>query len=529
MRKLAINTNTPLTGSLNKLKRELIFKKFLNHSFSERICPLSLYKYLSNRPEKFYCKDSFSKQYFFINNPSIKEQINNLISSNKLILDRALKLLNNINKKSWHDIKYPSDETFFFRHCENNLNPNYLLLVEGVLGNLVFINAIVSRIGRGKSGDGLNIFNRFEEIKRTELAFISDSYCNTTRNSIAHGSVKYSHRYIEFEDTTTTIKNPHSEYIERFDTLLDVCNGLALAYKIYFFENISTVEIPKQVLLEELYIQTEAPWWHIQGCIESEAIKNRSQLNIFIEPRTRDLNKVRLSSMITAILAENYASGYDRYFLSFSSSIGYQGFAAFDGLALLNKRENKVDKWSEYTGVLEDNLIFWATFIKFPNLFYRIHTYYLSLALYIKTQKLQHIIDQGIEIHSRNSNIHKNGWRVVLHSDVVFESENQITVNDIKNKSSKIISIALKEARRNQPWYSIVKYLPLGYTRILVFERDFRCRALSGSGLRKELIGTVQLQRITRIKSPDIAGSTTENVGGIRYAWNRAWLQEKHF
>lgn len=162
---------------------------------------------------------------------------------------------------------------------------------------------------------GLDIFNRFEEIKRTPLAFLAEEYCNTTRDSIAHGSVQYLHRDIEFRDKKKTITNTHSEYLKRFHTVLDICNGLALAYKIFFFKKFTNVKIPKQVLSEELYAQTEAPWWQIEGCLESEVGENNSQLVIFIKPETRDYGKVRLSAILTAALAERYAPDYKRSLL----------------------------------------------------------------------------------------------------------------------------------------------------------------------------------------------------------------------
>jgi hypothetical protein len=162
---------------------------------------------------------------------------------------------------------------------------------------------------------GLDIFNRFEEIKRTPLAFLAEEYCNTTRDSIAHGSVQYLHRDIEFRDKKKTITNTHSEYLKRFNAVLDICNGLALDYKIFFFKRFTNVKIPKQVLLEELYAQTEAPWWQIEGCLESEVGENNSQLVIFIKPETRDYGKVRLSAILTAALAERYAPDYKRSLL----------------------------------------------------------------------------------------------------------------------------------------------------------------------------------------------------------------------
>jgi hypothetical protein len=68
-------------------------------------------------------------------------------------------------------------------------------------------------------------------------------------------------------------------------------------------------------------------------------------------------------------------------------------------------------------------------------------------------------------------------------------------------------------------------YLPIGYAYVSVFKRDYRRRRLSGYGLGEDLVCTLRLQRIRRIQSPDIMGSTAETMGNWRIAWNKAWLE----
>ncbi len=526
MNNLAIEIRNPLTDSVNKIKKESIINFFFDNALPIKKCPLSLDKYLRSRPEKFYCTDSFSQQSLFLNAKCNKQEVISFINSNFSQLDSALKILGEINRKPWNDSNIPTDEYDFFRFCEQELNPSYLLLLEGVFGVLIHVNSVISRINREKSTDGLDIYNRVEELKKTDLIFVLKPYCNTTRNSIAHGSVKYFHRYIKFQDKNTTIQKNFSEYISQFDNFLDICNGLALAYKIYFFNNLLTLKIPKQVLLEELYAQTEAPWWSIDGCLDSNTGENDSQLVIFITPKTRGFDKVQMSSIWTAVLAESYAPGYDRYFLFLRSPLAYQGFAAFDGKALLERRENKVENWEGYAGVLEGNLIFWIPFIKIPKVFYKIQTYILSFKMSFSLKELLSIKKSGRQIIARNAEIHRNGWRVVLNANVVIESEQGVNLIEVKNNGRKIIYTALSLARGKIPWYKVVKYLPLGYARVLLFNKDYRCRELKSFGLRKNLIGTLQKQRIMGIKSPDIFGSTIEHVGSIKYAWNKAWLDE---
>jgi len=52
-------------------------------------------------------------------------------------------------------------------------------------------------------------------------------------------------------------------------------------------------------------------------------------------------------------------------------------------------------------------------------------------------------------------------------------------------------------------------------------------RKLESYGLGPDLIGTVQIQKIKRIKAPDIIGSSIEQIGKFRFAWNKAWRELK--
>ena len=68
-------------------------------------------------------------------------------------------------------------------------------------------------------------------------------------------------------------------------------------------------------------------------------------------------------------------------------------------------------------------------------------------------------------------------------------------------------------------------YLPLAFLQVNIYRRDYRCRRFGEIGLGKDLMCTLRFQRMRRIKSPDIIGSTVRVIGKWRIAWNRAWLQ----
>ena len=108
----------------------------------------------------------------------------------------------------------------------------------------------------------------------------------------------------------------------------------------------------------------------------------------------------------------------------------------------------------------------------------------------------------------------------MLNASVIVEGlEDGAAVDVIHRHRHRIVRSAIKQARKERR-LSIAAYLPLGFARVAVFKRDYRRRRLSGFGLGKDLVCTVQFQRIRRIKSPDILGSTVEIIGKWRIAWN---------
>lgn len=112
-----------------------------------------------------------------------------------------------------------------------------------------------------------------------------------------------------------------------------------------------------------------------------------------------------------------------------------------------------------------------------------------------------------------------------MKADIVIESVGkEINEKIVRENSRSIIRLAKRHARRQLSCLNIARYLPLGFVQINVFCADHRARRLAGFGLGKDLVGTIRLQRIRRIRSPDIFGSTIEIYGGLRFAWNRSWL-----
>ena len=124
----------------------------------------------------------------------------------------------------------------------------------------------------------------------------------------------------------------------------------------------------------------------------------------------------------------------------------------------------------------------------------------------------------------RNAVLHRNSWGAVLLGDVVIDGlDGQEIVGAIRKNCRLIVKIGKRHACR-RGGLNAAHLLPIGYAQVAVFKRDYRQRRLSGFGLADDLVCTVRLQRIRRIKAPDILGSTIETNGKWRIAWNKAWL-----
>ena len=441
-------------------------------------------------------------------------------------LNKALLFLAETNRYAWHDSSEEIDDYETIRFIDQQINPAYLRLIEAVFYPLTHLPALFSRIDRGKGTDGLDIFNTVEEIKKTDFWDLADLYRNTVRNGIAHGGITYVEKQIRYQDKANEEVLTDRGILRLVDDLVDACNGMALALKLFIFSHFNDgYTIPKQMLLEQLQAETDTPWWHIIGCMPSR-FASRNQLIIYARPNSRDYLKVAYSTFLSGILAERFAPGYDRYFFSFRSPKALPGWAAFDGKRLREIRNKGSKTLTDYQGALENNLIFYTPKIRLPRVFGKLDTLshvfrlQIPLALADMRERMGHP-----NVRARMSSLHRAGWGAVLKGSVyIVPTQGVISQELLRNNCRRIISTSLSGARRDCPLTSIVRYLPLRYARIAVFAKNYRRRRLLDFGLGTDLVATIQIQLLSKIRSPDIYGSQVEIRGRYRIAWNSKWL-----
>jgi len=522
----------PMLQESHARQRAALIKRFPELSLCSHKYFLSLEKYFNGIPQKFYAEAVYVEYLAWMKDRdrNARSQLQAYLSEHSAEIDRSLLHLEEINRYTWHDSLQKQDDGYeIVRFIDQRVHPTYLRLVEAVFCPFLRMVAHFSRVDRGKGTEGLDVWSIIQEIQGRCFDEALRPYRHIVRNGIGHGGVAYLERAIRYRDkkgTEETLRT--SEVLRICDDLLDVCNALALGLSIFLLaRQVEKYELPKQLLIEELSAETRSPWWEIVGCVPTQ-FSGGTQLIVYARPQTSDYRKVQMSTFHSGVLAEQFAPGFDRYFFSIRAKRSWPGWAAFDGKKLQKCREGRHPTLADYEDVIENKLIFYVPWFRVPIIISYFETLLIAFKIHFP-QALSDVRERfGIaDINVRNTDIHRNSWGCVLNADVYISTSAEAVDQDTIRKSCRhIVSEALSRARQPISRLNAIRYLPLGFARIAVFRKNYRKRRLSNFGLGKNLICTVQVQRISRIQSPDILGSTIEKHGKYRIAWNRAWIDD---
>jgi len=527
----------PITKVLHQNWYEKIDEKFPELLFSDSNI-LSFVDYINNSPQKFYSSEAYQFYLAFLTNlkMSNSELLKQFIDENQNSINRAITSLNEINQKPIHDIFLPEGDLQLYQFIDKEIHYNYLRLLEGAY--FVFISLIAkhSRTKRAKKLDGLDLFNCVQEIEKS-ATFIAEAYNNTVRNGIAHGSVIFQDNNLIYTDKKgNSEKFSKRNTVKKFDYLVDICNGLTLAFQAFIFTNLeffdkNSISIPQSILLKELKFQSDGPAWEVIATSDSITIDNRSQLMIYIENFFRDYNKVQFNCFRTAYLATKFTNNYDRIFLHLDSkysSFGRSGWAAFDGAKM---KENILNNspLESYAGIMENNGVMFLPKIKLPRILYKLGSFMMSMKVilpmtlkaYFENVSPNPFLIRETRIHSRGKFAVVSDPSVVVKEKYAFELQTLIRTN-----FKIIIRRVKKHSRKECSRFSILRYLPIKYIRVFVYQEDNRVRALRNSGLVPELICTIEVNTTKKIKTIDIIGGSPEQHGKYRIVWNQNWKNE---
>ncbi len=234
---------------------------------------LALRSYLDNCPQKFFDKTAYQIYFEWLRDRDIKEPNNlrNYLLQIELDINTAFVNLREINSENWHDrIVMSGDEYDVIRVIDRHIHPTYLRLIEAILTPLVRLIAYFSRLDRGKRTEGLDTWSVMQELQGTPIEYLTTFYRDIIRNGIAHGGTAYGQLEIRYHDKKgNEDRLDYWSAIRLFDDLLDTCNGIAAALKVFFLiSRDRNYNLPRELLFEELQEETCTPWWTIEGCIE---------------------------------------------------------------------------------------------------------------------------------------------------------------------------------------------------------------------------------------------------------------------
>ena len=523
----------PTTKTINEFWNEKIIETFPELAMSTNAKFLSLKEYISERPQKFYNRQVYKDYLTFLNDfkKTNPKNLANIFRQLEHELSIAIKSLNDINSEDIHDIFVPDNNIEIIRFIENQIHFNYLKLIEAVYHKFILFIAQHSRLQREKPIEGLDVFNCAEEVKITQFDYTTFCYHNTIRNGIAHGG-------ITFKESDTIYKGKKGQshkiqtkkIIRMFDDLLDICNGFALAFKVFtllnpdFIKNKSLV-LPMQFLIQELKAQANAPKWKVIDCLENITIDGRKQLNIFTENSLLHIDEVNYYAFRTAVIADHFASGFDRYFFSLKSKYSLNGWAGYDGKILRRERQKRRDNLDFYKGVLEENMLFFIPKIKIPKSIRKLINIWTIFKYNFPTE--YHKLTNNRfkrKYEFRESIAHMRGLSIIINdtSIFIFPEYNEYIIDLIRNNYKKIVRYAIRKSKKEiNP--KIARTLRTDFIRVTIYDTDIRKRQLRGSGLIDSLVCSITLNRSKITKDIDLIGGHLELKGKYRIVWNMKW------
>jgi len=527
-------TQNPFLKKDHAVLRELLLKQIPHLSNCPVDAYLSLAKYFRKKPWTFFCQDSYKAFFAWLEaqDSNGRGRLQIYIKDNVGYLNSALRHLDEVDRYSWHDVAFPKDDMDVVRFLDQSVHPSYIRLCEAVWNPLLRTAAHFSRLNRGKGVEGLDAFNVADELKDGPLAITVCHFRPTIRNAIAHGDTEFRDLDIWYRDKRGNQESlTGREMIRLCDDLLDTCNGIALGLAAFLLSRQAYgYLLPQQLLFEELRAQTACSWWNVDACIPAVRL-DHTQLTIYVWADTYDRTKAEYSAFQTGILAGLLAPGYDRYFLSIRSTKARIALAAFKGKEIEKLRMLPNCCIEDCGNIIDDGLFGYEPRIRLPRILQILNTFLISFRVHWPhfLADMQKRLGRP-RIVIRETKVHRNGWRCVVNGQILvqFPGGEEEGKDIIRRFKRRIIKRAFKVAKMARPRWSILRYLPLGYARIAIFGKDYRRRRLSGFGLGSDLICTVQMKRIGRIKAPDISGSSVEEHGRYRIAWNRAWLEEQN-
>lgn len=257
MHTLQVQLKNPLTKERDARDRARLIALFpeLESQIEPRF--LALRRYLDCRPERFFDKTTYQSYLDWLKeqDKSNGNRLRNYLSDKDAEINRALLFLREINAENWHDNSLQTGNEYdLIRFIDKRIHPAYLRLVEAVFTPLARPVAYYSRLDAGKGTDGLDVWQVIQELAGGARDIFVRPYKHIIRNGISHGGITYLQNKIRYRDNRGNEETFSTTYVVRLcDDLLDICNALAAALKVFLIvARAHEYSHPRELLIEEL-------------------------------------------------------------------------------------------------------------------------------------------------------------------------------------------------------------------------------------------------------------------------------------
>lgn len=448
-------------------------------------------------------------------------------------IEIALRSLDEINRTDFHDRDWWAVEDLArIRDIRELIHPAYLQLCEGVLKTLLRPIAVLQR---RKGGSNSERFTPEERIEAARSAGINtfDAFDSLLRNAIAHGGVKFAKDSIEYRNVGSKGVKVRTmtpfETLQVFEDLLDVCNGLAVAYrllvlldrKLLFSESAS---IPPALVFPEVQRQLNTIGWHVRDYLEFEFESGERDLNLFVRSSYFDDHKTRLAVIRAAMFASRFMPSFDRCYVVLDRRGRVGGWGLFDTAKVRELLDRGIVDAALYLVAVPEGgfIVFpWSRYIRVGGPFRVIgsivevfRTSWPVLRAKVQHPEVRHV-----------RTVSKRTYSCVTATAVLHIDDLQAAARFVATHIRSLLRDAVRAGWRQPETAKWLRWLPVGFVQLDIHRTDRRRRQLVSSGLGPNLLCRIVRKTRGQIPILGLYGSVPQDFGSVKVFWNRAAIE----
>lgn len=449
-------------------------------------------------------------------------------------IEIAFRSLDEINRAPFHDRDWwivPDLDQI--RDIRELIHPAYLQLCEGVLKTLLHPIAVFQRRKGGSNSETFKADERIDAAKNAGLGAFG-SFDSVVRNAIAHGRVKFAkdsirYRNIGMSEDEALRKTP-SETLRLFEDLLDLCNGLAVAYRLFVLLDkkllfSESAQVPPALVFPEVQHQLNTVGWQVRDYLEYEYGNVERDLNLFVTSSYFDDHKTRLSVIRAATFASRFMPSFDRCYVRLERRGRNGGWGLFDTTKIRDLLRRGITDGPSYLTAAPDGgfIVFaWSRYFRvfgplrlIGSITDVLRTSWPALRGQTQRPEVRHV-----------RTVSKRTYACVTATTVLHIDDLQTAMNFVANNVRSLLREAVKAGWKQPETSRWLRWLPVGNIQVDVLRSDRRRRQLVSSGIEDPNL-LCRIVRKTRGQIPitPLHESVPQEFGDVKVFWNRAAIE----